>query len=327
MKKALIVGCTGQDGNYLFDILKSNDYSIVGISSSKTISNFEFSKIPINIKNYNEVAELIQNFIPDEIYYLAAYHHSSVDVLIDELTLFSESLEINTRSYLFILETCRKYSPTTRIFYAASSHIFGNPEIYPQTENTPVAPICMYGITKAAGLNLSNYYRSNYSLFVSVGILYNHESPLRSSKFVSKKIIENAVAIKLGHSDKLEIGNLNSIIDWGYAQDYMEAAFLLLQSKSSDNFIIASGTSHSVLDFVKSTFNYLNMNWTEYVIENPTLIAKKERRPLIGNNEKIKKVTGWKPKVDLMGLIKIMVDDEKTKYKYDNVLYKWLKKQ
>lgn len=314
MKKAIIIGHTGQDGTYLYNLLKEKKYSLIGISSDSVSSeeNIPFNKV--DIKKQEQVSAAIKYFQPDEIYYLAAVHQSSADKQIEDGELFQKSFDINVKAFVNFLEAIRLYSPQTKIFYAASSHIFGNPLNAPQDETTPLNPNCVYGITKTAGLRTCHFYRENHNVFVSVGVFYNHESPLRESKYVSKKIVETAVAIKKNKKTKLILGNLDSKIDWGYAPDYMQAVYRLMQLDKADDFVISSGELHNIKDFVSGVFYYLKLDWEKYVKINPALITKKQKQNLFGNNEKLKKATGWIPKTDFNSLIKILVNDELKKY-------------
>jgi GDPmannose 4,6-dehydratase len=257
---------------------------------------------------------LIKNILPDEIYYLAAVHLSSADKQMQEGELFQQSFDINVKAYINFLEAVRLHSPETKIFYAASSHIFGDPASSPQDEKTPLQPNCIYGITKTAGVNVSHFYRENHNIHTCVGIFYNHESPLRESKYVSKKIVETAVAIKKGKAKDLILGNIDSEIDWGFAPDYMEAVYKIMQLNYPDDFIISSGELHSIKDFVAGVFDYLQLDWQKFIKINPALITKKQKRNLFGNNEKIKKTTGWKVKVSFDSMIKILIDEELRKY-------------
>lgn len=315
-KKTIIVGHTGQDGSYLYKHLREKRYDIIGIASrsiDSTSHQPDLSK-HINIIERESVYKLIDNYQPDEIYYLAAVHHSSVDTQYDESELFNKSIEINLVALINFLEGIKKYSKNTKLFYAASSHLFGNPTENIQTELTPFRPNCIYGITKTAGVHTCHFYRSNHGIMVSVGILYNHESPIRSSKFVSKKIVETAIAIKNKTHQQLVIGNLNAKIDWGYAPDYVNAMHKILQLNAADDFIISSGSIHTVGDFVRGVFEYLGLDWSEYVIEDPDLITKKPKNNLYGNNQKLRTITGWDNTVSFNELIEIMVKAELKKH-------------
>jgi GDPmannose 4,6-dehydratase len=229
-------------------------------------------------------------------------------------TLFQKSVDINLKSLINFLEGCRKYSPKSKIFYAASSHIFGSSPVSPQDENTPLKPDCIYGISKTAGIGACHFYRDNHGVFASVGIFYNHESPIRASKYVSKKIVEGAIAIKNGRQSELVLGNLSSEIDWGYAPDFMQAVYEIMQLPEAGDFVISSGELHTIQDFVQGVFERLGLDWKKYVKVNPALITKKQKLNLFGNNGKLRMATGWSPSVNFNGLISLMVDEELKKH-------------
>jgi len=307
MKKAIIVGCNGQDGTYLFENLRKRNYKIIGIDKGTVRSTLSEPIQPIDISKKPEVSDLLDRYRPDEVYYLAAVHQSSEDIQFDDTKWFRKSFDVNVLSLINFLDGIVKYSENSKLFYAASSHIFGNPVENIQDENTPFNPDCIYGITKTAGVHACHYYRENHAVYAGVGILYNHESPLRSSKFVSKKIVKAAVAIKNRIQDKLIVGNLDACIDWGYAPDYVEAMYRILQVSSAEDFVVSSGYAHTVRDFVKGVFEYLELEWPKYVEEDPSLITKKERQNLKGDYSKMNSMTGWKPTVNFDELIKVMV--------------------
>lgn len=307
MKKALIIGCSGQDGTYLFENLQKKNYKIIGIDRNVIRSTLSRSIEPIDISKSRQVYSLLGEYKPDEIYYLAAFHQSSEDPYDDDAELFRKSFGVNALSLINFLNGIKKYSKNSRLFYAASSHIFGNPIESVQDETTPFNPNCIYGVTKTAGVHICHLYRQNHSVFASVGILYNHESPLRPSRFISKKIVEAAIAIKKKIQTKVIVGNLDAKIDWGYAPDYVEAMYRILQLSSAEDFIISNGNIHKVRDFVKGVFGYLDLDWEKYVEEDPNLIKKRQKHNLQGNNQKLKSMTGWKPTVSFSDLIKIMV--------------------
>jgi GDPmannose 4,6-dehydratase len=309
VKTAIIVGSTGQDGTYLSQLLKKKKYRVVGISSKEVNVN-GYTRKKIDIKKEKDVSQIIKRYKPNEVYYLAVVHHSSADKLKKDGDLFKKSLEINTMGLINFLEAIRLYSQKTRIFYAASSHVFGNPLSIPQNENTVMQPNCIYGITKVAGTNACHFYRDEHNIFASVGIFYNHESPVRQSKYVSTKIVETAIAIKRGSKKKLILGSLETKIDWGYAPDYMEAAYRILHHNKADDFIISSGNQHTVREFVEEVFSLLKMDWRKFVEINPSLITKKPKNNLFGNNEKIRSQIGWTPKTDFPSMIKILVREK-----------------
>lgn len=314
MKKALIVGHTGQDGTYLYQYLDTLNYNIIGISSKTYSTNFASISSTIEITNKKEVADLLLCFQPDEIYFFAAIHQSSTDFNNDDYLLFQESSQINVIALTNFLDSINKYSKKSKLFYAASSHVFGNPSTLIQNERTPLNPNCIYGITKTTGMHLCHFYNSNHNIYASVGVFYNHESPLRSSKFVSKKIVESAVAIKYKKLNKLFLGNLKARIDWGYAPDYVNAAHRILQLDTPDVFVISSGYTHTVGDFVDGVFNYLKLDWKQYVEEDPNLIKKISKNNLQGDHSKLHNATNWTPQVNFSGLIEIMVNSEIEKY-------------
>lgn len=314
MSKALIIGHTGQDGTYLWKLLSAKNYDLVGVASKNIFHSQNKNLQPVDIRNFNEVEQLIKSHQPDELYYLAAVHQSSSDKQIADGELFQKSIDINAKAFINFLEAVRLHSKQTKIFYAASSHIFGETGTAMQDETTPLNANCIYGITKTTGIRAGYFYRNNYNVFASVGIFYNHESPLRASKYVSKKIVETAVAIKHGLKDKLLLGNLDHRVDWGYAPDYVDAAYRILQLQSPGDFVISSGATHSIQDFTEGVFNYLDLDWKKYVDVNPNLITKKQKQNLTGNNEKLKNATGWENSVTFSELIKILVDAELEKH-------------
>ncbi|HXH19554.1 MAG TPA: GDP-mannose 4,6-dehydratase [Chitinophagales bacterium] len=313
MKKAIIIGSTGQDGTYLTSFLREHHYEVTGISG-KTITDNQYGIFTSDIRKPEYADRVIKIIQPDEVYFLAAIHHSSEEQAIEDGELFRASIDVNVTALVNFLESIRKFSTRSRLFYAASSHVFGNPEKSPQDELTPFRPDCIYGITKSAGAHACRFYRERHRIFACAGILYNHESPLRGSKYVSKKIVEAAVAIRQGKKKELVLGNLDSEIDWGYAPDYVRGMHAMMQLPGPDDFIISSGEVHSIRDFVSEVFSYLGLDWKAFVKVNPALITKQQKRHLAGNNQKIRNATGWAPGVDFKGLIKILVDEELKKH-------------
>ena len=310
MKTALITGIAGQDGTYLYKYLMSQSYSISGVDiSSFAEKNVDFIE-NINICDFNDVIKLINKVAPQEIYHLAAYHGSSEDKIEDELDLFEKSYDINILSTLNILEAIRKYSPQIKLFCAASSQLFGPPVEPMQDEFTPFNPSNIYGITKHTSTKLCHYYRNKYKLFASVGILYAHESPLRGSNFVSKKIIVGSVAIKYNKQKELILGNLESEMDWGYAGDYVVAMHKILQLRKPDDFIISSGKKHTVRDFVEIVFDYLNLDLKKYIVVNNDLLTSKDKFSVLGDNRKLINFTGWYPTIDFRQLVIMMIEAE-----------------
>lgn len=308
-KKALIVGHTGQDGFYLTQLLESRNYQVYGLSSSAAYvsdgSEFQQGNL-LDVSYAESLIELIQ---PDELYYLAAVHQSSVEQSFDDLSFYKQTLDVNANAYLNVLNALVKLAPACKVFYASSSHIFGGTSTQVQNEDTPVCPVSIYGVSKVLGMHFTELYRQK-GLDASCGILYNHESPRRLSKFVSKKIVETAVKIYKKEADELVLGDLNASIDWGYAPDYMLAAHLIVNAGQPGNYVISSGHLYTVKDFVEAVFAYLNLNWQDYVRENKGIILKRSVTILKGDNSKLKSATNWSNSVDLKGMIAILIEAE-----------------
>ncbi len=311
MKSAIIVGSKGQDGNLLIEYLLKKNYKIIGIDKDAIDCwNIEWKKL-ININKIEDIYFLLTELKPDEIYYLAAFHHSSEDVLIENVELFKKSYEVNLFGLVYFLEALRKHSRKTKLFYASSSMIFANCEKEIQDENTKYNPNTIYGMTKMDGLFACRYYRKKYNIFAAVGILYNHESIYREEKYISKKIIKAVVDIKKGKTKRLVIGDLKSEVDWGYAPDYVEAFYKILKLKVAEDFIIATGIKHTVLDFIENSFNQVGLNWKDF-IQIEKSVVKRKRNVLVGNTKKIMEQTGWKPSVNFTEMIRILIEEEEV---------------
>jgi GDPmannose 4,6-dehydratase len=307
MKEALIVGITGQDGTLLAQLLRQRSIPYLGLNTRGIIDATGQSLGPLDLRNAGAVAALIKDRRPSHVFYLAAHHHSAQDKLeTGQEELWKTSMEVNVLGLVHVLEAIRLHAPEVRLFYASSSHVFGSPADFPQTEATPLAPENVYGITKVAGHHACRYYRDNYGQFASVGILYNHESIHRSPKFLSKKIILGALAIKEGRQDKLLLGDLSAEVDWGYAPDYVDAMVRILEASPADDFIIASGQLHTVRDFVRIVFTELGLEEGKYVEENPALIRKQKNR-LAGETRHLRTVTGWKLSVTFAEMVRELV--------------------
>jgi len=311
MAKALIVGSRGQDGTYLSKLLVKNGYEVIGIDLNYAHSTDLGVLSPVDIGVSEQVSEFLRTHKPQEIYYLAAFHHSSENVPENDYQVLLRSFSVNVLSLINFLEAMRESGSHARLFYAGSSHVFGDPESPVQDETTPFDPICPYGISKTAGIHVCHYYREAHRLFCAVGILYNHESPYRDPSFVSRKIARAALMIHRGQQEILRLGDLSADIDWGYSPDYVRAMARILHLDRPDDFVIATGELHTVRDFVEAIFSFLGLDWRQYVVEDPSLIAKRPRRnPLCGNWGKLHALTGWKPTVDLNGLAEIMIKGE-----------------
>lgn len=318
MRSAIITGVLGQDGTYLCKYLCKKGYNIIGIDKvqsnpPKSLFQKDVEVLNLDLSNTRMVFNLIKKNQPDHIYHLAAFHGSSEADFGDTFEVYRESYNTNVLATVNLLEGINKYSKQTRFFYAGSSQMFGVVDDRIQNEHSPFNPVSIYGITKFTATNLCNYYRINHNIFASVGILYAHESPLRSSRFVSKKIVEGAVAIKNKTKDRLIIGNPDAMVDWGYAGDYVKAMYKILQHKIPDDFIISSGTAHKVSDFIRIAFDYLDLDWKKYVVADNNVLKNKLRFSAGGDNRKLVSATGWKSEISFKDLVEMMVRSELKK--------------
>ena len=311
MKTAVIVGSEGQDGKIAFESLGQQGYSLIGLDRGKIRTEKNPWEREVDITNEKHVAALVQEVRPDEVYFFAAFHHSSQDAPLAEGELFQKSYMVNFFPYLHFLEAIRKYSPATKIFYAASSLIFGQTEEEEQDEETPFRPDTPYGITKLDGLLAGRYYRAKHGLFACAGIFYNHESEYRSEKFLSMKVVAGAVAVAQGKQKEVTVGDLAAAVDWGYARDYIAAAESMLRADVADDYIVASGVTHTVADWAKEAFGCLGLDWQKYVRED-TKILTRRRGVMRGNARKLREKTGWQPAVNFPEMVKRMVESRKT---------------
>ena len=313
MKRALVVGCTGQDGHYLGAHLKRLGYQVTGLARDGVYNNGQLSGPAIDLCDGKAIAELVASLDPDEIYHLVAHHHSSDQNTGDLDRLFRLSFATHVDALLVLLEAIRNEAPRARLFYASSSLIFGFPDLSPQTEETPVSPVCPYGITKAAGLDLCRYYRDIHGLFCAAGILYNHESPRRLPSFVSRHIVQIALAIANGTTDKLVLGDPGVVIDWGYAPDYVDAMHRILQIDKADDFIVASGKPRRLREFINAVFGVLDVPTDGRIDEDASrLVRIRHGEPLIGDSSKLFEATEWKSQHSLEDIARKMVEAEKS---------------
>lgn len=304
-KVAFVIGSGGQDGTYLTEFLARKKYTVIGIEKNLVTINKKKLR-PVNIANFKEVEKLVKKYKPSEIYYVAAFHNSSEDKLLEMRELLEVSYEVNVFGLINFLEAIRLHSSSTKLFYASSCLIFGNTPTETQNEETPYLPNNPYAISKTDGLLISRMYRNDFKLFVSVGILYNHESLLRPKKFLSMKIADSVKQIKEGKQKELVLGSLSAEVDWGYAPDYVEAMWLSLQHSTPEEFIISTGIKHSVKEFVQLAFSEVGLDYKKFVKEKAGVLTR-TRKPLVGNNSKIKKLLGWKPKVTFEEMVSILV--------------------
>jgi GDPmannose 4,6-dehydratase len=318
MKKALITGITGQDGSYLADLLIAKGYEVHGvIRRASTLNTLRIDHLyedpALNeirfFKHYGDLADsvqmvkLIYELKPDEIYHLAAQSHVRVSFDIPEYTA-----DVTGVGTIRILEAMRETGVAARFYQASSSEMFGKVQEIPQTEKTPFWPRSPYGVSKVFSYWATINYRESYGLHASNGILFNHESPRRGENFVTRKISRAVAEIKLGKRKELHLGNLDARRDWGYAPEYVEAMWMMLQQDNPDDYVIATNETHSVRDFVEKAFAHVDLDWKEFVKHDERYERPAEVDLLIGDASKAKKVLGWEPKVKFESLVKIMVD-------------------
>lgn len=315
MKKALITGITGQDGSYLAEFLLSKNYKIFGTENQKSgdkkgraIIEHILNKIelvPANLLQEESLVDVINATKPDEIYNLAA--QSSVAESWKNPVLTGE---ITALGAVRLLESVRKTNDKIKFYQASSSEIFGGSNMSPQNEETCPNPKSPYGMAKLYAHGMVKSYREVYKMFAVSGILFNHESPRRGLGYVTRKIINGAVKIKLGISKELILGNLEAQKDWGFAGDYVEAMWLMLQQEEPNDFVIGTGKTHSVKDFVIETFDYLDLDWEKYVKIDASFTRPAETNLLVADNTKAKKILKWEPKTNFKELIELMVIEE-----------------
>jgi GDPmannose 4,6-dehydratase len=305
--RALIIGSAGQDGRILWDQLREQGHDVVGVARDRVHTQRDSSRPSVDIGCDRAVLQLVEDFAPDRIFFLAAHHHSSEDRTGGDGELWKLSLRTHVDAFRNVLEAVRVAGLPARIFYASSSRVFGSPDCSPQTEETPLKPGCIYGITKATGMMLARYYRDKHAVFASCGILYNHESPLRGPQFLSQKVARGLVAVKEGRQSHLEIGSLDSRVDWGYAPDYTRAMQLMLEAPDPGDFIVATGRTHSVREMVEVAADVLGLPWRTAVVENPSLLQR-PTLPLCGDASRLRAVTGWTPTRSFDEMVRLMTN-------------------
>jgi len=313
MKTAFVTGITGQDGSYLAEFLLKKSYKVVGlVSSDFSVGNQNIEEIKDqlilekgDLLNEDSLRTIIEKYQPSEIYNLAGLTFPPISWKKPTLVM-----DINTLGLARILEIIKDKYQSIKVYQASSSKIFGNPKVYPQNEKTEIAPNDPYAVSKAASHFLVQAYRRRFDLFLVSGILFNHESPRRGEEFVTRKITLTVAKIKFGLENKLSLGNLDAEQDWGYAPDYVEAMWLMLQQDKPEDFVIATGELHSVRDVCEIAFSYLGMDWKKYVKVDRQLFRKEEEKPLIGDFSLAAKTLGWKPKTPFKDMIVNMVQSD-----------------
>jgi GDPmannose 4,6-dehydratase len=318
-KVALITGVTGQDGSYLADLLLKKGYRVVGVKRRTSLINTDridhvfddlegvmnFDLVYGNMIDAGNIYRTLQRYQPDEIYNLAAQSHVRVSFDTPE-----ETAEIIAMGTLRLLEAMRNVCPDVRFYQASSSEMFGDNPENPQNELTQLMPASPYACAKVFAHNLIRNYRQSYGMHVSSGILFNHESPRRGETFVTRKITRAAASLKIGLQDKLYLGNLDAKRDWGFAGDYVEAMWLMLQQEEPDDYVIATGETHTVREFLEEVFEYAGLNIEKYVEIDERLFRPHEVPLLLGDPSKAANKLGWKPKVKFKELARMMYDED-----------------
>jgi GDPmannose 4,6-dehydratase len=310
-KRAIITGITGQDGSYLAELLLSKGYEVFGTVRRASAPNYwriqplldRVTIKPADLLDQLSIIRLVDEVRPHEFYNLAAM--SFVPASWDQPMLTGE---FNAQGVTRVLEAIRHVDPSIRIYQASSSEMFGKVREVPQTELTPFYPRSPYGVSKVFAHYITVNYRESYNLFAVSGMLFNHESPRRGIEFVTRKVTDAVARIKLGLQDTLMLGNLDAKRDWGFAGDYVQAMWLMLQQETPDDFVIATGISHSVRDLVEIAFRHAGLDWNKHVKLDPALIRPAEVEHLIGDSSKARQQLGWTPTVDFAELVKMMVD-------------------
>jgi GDPmannose 4,6-dehydratase len=315
-KRAIITGITGQDGSYLAEFLLSKGYEVVGTVRRSSAPNYwriqhildRITIKPADLLDQLSIIRLVDEVRPNELYNLAAM--SFVPASWDQPMLTGE---YNAQGVTRVLEAIRQVDPSIKVYQASSSEMFGKVREIPQTELTPFYPRSPYGVSKVFAHYITVNYRESYDLFAVSGMLFNHESPRRGLEFVTRKVTDGVARIKLGLTDTLALGNLDAHRDWGFAGDYVEAMWMMLQQGHADDYVIATGISHSVRELVETAFGHVGLDWNKHVKLDPKLVRPAEVEHLIGDNSKARQALGWMPTVDFAALVKMMVDADITR--------------
>jgi GDPmannose 4,6-dehydratase len=310
-KKALITGITGQDGSYLAELLLEKGYEVHGlVRRSSSFNTWRIDGIRErlvlhygDLVDQNSLVRTLGSIVPDEIYNLAAQSHVKVSFEMPEYTT-----DVTALGVLRVLDAVRELGLKSRVYQAGSSEMFGLVRETPQSEKTPFHPRSPYGVAKVFGHWTAINYRESYGIHVSNGILFNHESPRRGENFVTRKITMGIGAIKHGRSRELRLGNLDAKRDWGFARDYVEAMWLMLQREAPDDYVIATGETHSVREFVEEAFAYADLDWQRYLVVDPKYFRPAEVDLLLGDATKARTALGWQPRVTFNSLVRLMVD-------------------
>jgi GDPmannose 4,6-dehydratase len=315
MKKALITGINGQDGSYLAEFLINKGYEVFGTLKRNSVAENQtarldsvYDKVKLfyaDLTDLSSLISVIQKTQPDEIYNLAAQSH--VRISFDQPIYTAQVTGVGT---LNMLEAVRLIKPDAKIYQASSSEMFGNSIDSDgfQRETTSMNPVSPYGCAKVYSYNICKNYRNSYDMFISNGILFNHESPRRGTNFVTNKVVKEAVKIKLGLSNKLALGNLDATRDWGHAKDYVEAMWMILQLETPNDYVCSTGVSHTVKELCEYVFRKLDLSYQDYIVLDEKFLRPEELNDLKGDNSKLKKHTGWEPTYTFESMLDEMIE-------------------
>lgn len=317
MKKALITGITGQDGSYLTELLLEKGYQVHGVVRRVALEHPQarmwrirhiLDRLHIHsasMESYASIFNIVSEIKPDECYHLAAQSYVSYSFE-DEFS----TINTNLNGTHYVLSAIKRQAPDCKFYFAGSSEMFGKVEETPQNEKTPFHPRSPYGISKMAGFELTRNYRETYGLFALSGILFNHESPRRGAEFVTRKISSSVAKIKLGIEKEIRLGNLEAMRDWSHARDYVQSMWLMLQQGGPDDYVIATGDSHSVREFLETAFNYVDLDYRDYLVTDEKLYRPSEVNILQGDASKARAKLNWSPTVSFEELVKEMVESD-----------------
>jgi GDPmannose 4,6-dehydratase len=321
VRKALLTGITGQDGSYLAELLLDKGYEVHALVRRAALEDAEhrlgriraiLDKVHLHsgsLESYPSLFKVVAKVQPDEFYHLAAQSFVSYSFE-DEFS----TLQGNLNGTHYSLSAIKESAPGCRFYFAASSEMFGKVREVPQRETTPFHPRSAYGISKVAGFDLTRNYREAYGMFAASGILYNHESPRRGFEFVTRKITSHAARIKLGLAKELKLGNLDARRDWGHAKEYVQAMWLILQQPTPDDFVIATGETHTVREFCQAAFEHVGLDYEKHVSIDPRFFRPAEVDVLQGDASKAREVLGWRPTVPFADIVREMVDDDLRRF-------------
>lgn len=310
--KALVFGHTGQDGRLLTELLVNKGFSVIGISSVEMLLESSSQKSKFNISSRTDMECLIENYKPEQIYYLSAFHSSTENLgVLPSVEIYRRSIKVNVEGFLNVLHAVAQKNPVSKVFYASSSHVFGNPIVAPQDERHPRNPTAPYGQSKSLGMDIAQYYRDQHQLYCSSGILYNHESYLRGPTFFSKKVCVGVANIIRGRQKKLVVGNLDSVVDWSFAKDVVAAMYLSLSAEQPMDYVIASGKGHTTREFLSEAFGSQGLDYLDYVEVNKKFEDSTSTKiPRIGDSRLITAITDWRPEFSFSEMVERLILDE-----------------